>query len=255
MKYLILLFTINAYAFTFNTNFEGAFSNPAVNVRVTSNFTCVNAGVDAQDMRNIIGDAVNYWNQIPSSSLRLSAAADYPTSSADFAGGHLCVGASCNLPIVPAVSDIVITCNTNAADNFTSSSIIATTLPTNYTSDEILGSVIIINDTATTKFPTLSYSDKVAVIAHEIGHAFGLGHSGVSNSLMYFSTVPKRKSVGRDDIAGATYLYPRGIASCGTIGNPTDFMINFIIGLLLAFIVFAIPLKKRKQKQKLLAQK
>ncbi len=250
MKYLFFLLTFQAYAFTLNNNFEGAFKNPKIKVKPTSNFSCANAILTKEELINIIEEAVDYWNKIPSSSLKLIAGGEYNTSSTDFANGHLCVSGSCNLPVVPKVSGVVIACNSNAADNFSSSNILATTLPTNFTSKEIKGSVIIINDTASSKFSTLSTDERIAVIAHELGHAIGLGHSAVKESLMYFSTVPERRSVGRDDMAGATYLYPREIASCGTIGSPSDFIINFGIGVLISLLFFVLPMKRRDNKRK-----
>jgi hypothetical protein len=67
----------------------------------------------------------------------------------------------------------------------------------------------------------------VAVIAHEIGHALGLGHSEVSEALMYYQIVPKRSTLGQDDIDGITFLYPVGIpgdlAGCGFLGGTIAF--------------------------------
>jgi hypothetical protein len=75
-----------------------------------------------------------------------------------------------------------------------------------------------INDLASNQLKYKSRDEKISIIAHEIGHAFGLGHSPVKDSLMYYATVDMRKSLGADDIDGISYLYPKQQPiSCGTV--------------------------------------
>jgi hypothetical protein len=48
------------------------------------------------------------------------------------------------------------------------------------------------------------------IVAHEIGHVLGLGHSQVTNSLMYFDATYKATlGLSQDDMDGMSYLYPR----------------------------------------------
>jgi hypothetical protein len=60
------------------------------------------------------------------------------------------------------------------------------------------------------------------VLAHELGHAWGLGHSGVHSSTMFYSEGPEQAVLGCDDATGVRALYlarnpaPRG-AIQGTI--------------------------------------
>lgn len=49
--------------------------------------------------------------------------------------------------------------------------------------------------------------DIFQVAAHEIGHAIGLDHTGVANSLMNPSYTENFRGLQADDIAGAQYLY------------------------------------------------
>jgi predicted Zn-dependent protease len=66
------------------------------------------------------------------------------------------------------------------------------------------------------------------VLAHEVGHAVGLGHSSDVNALMYFDASSKTElGLARDDVDGITYLYPRselwggnGLFGCGTVAKP-----------------------------------
>ncbi len=49
------------------------------------------------------------------------------------------------------------------------------------------------------------------VVAHELGHVLGLGHTDDKTALMYFNASDKKTtSLGQDDRDGITYLYPRG---------------------------------------------
>ncbi len=64
------------------------------------------------------------------------------------------------------------------------------------------------------------------ILAHEIGHVIGLGHSEFEPALMYYSVGSKaHMRLSQDDIAGITYLYPRnelsgdGLLGCGQVGR------------------------------------
>ena len=48
------------------------------------------------------------------------------------------------------------------------------------------------------------------ILAHEIGHIIGLGHSHDKNALMYFDASAKTTlNLSQDDVDGLSYLYPR----------------------------------------------
>ena len=97
------------------------------------------------------------------------------------------------------------------------------------------------------------------MIAHEIGHAFGLGHSEYKESLMYYSISGKyQKWLGEDDVDGVSYLYPNeseldvlGISllgNCGAIAS-TDSekgiqLIDWIVSLLFGFLIPVLLIKK-----------
>jgi hypothetical protein len=102
----------------------------------------------------------------------------------------------------------------------------------------------------------MSDSEIKAVIAHEIGHAFGLGHSEYKHNLMYYSVGGKtQKWLGIDDIDGATYLYPHDaemaglLGSCGTIKDISKhklensdesifkFLLLFLFGLFISSFI------------------
>ena len=65
----------------------------------------------------------------------------------------------------------------------------------------------------------MTEQQRKALIAHEIGHAFGLGHSNFDASLMHYTLNNNIKQLSRDDEDGISYLYPntKKLGGCGTI--------------------------------------
>lgn len=237
--FLISLVSQNAHAFTLNNSATLVFGKDEVRVNI-ANITCTNIGIDTQELKSIAAEAVDqYWNKAPTSRLKLRGGSVI-SAAAGFGTDQICVGATdCDPnPALAVASDILITCNTNAV-TFPSASILAVTVPNNISGKTIIGSLIMINDRAGNQFAGKSRSEKVSIIAHELGHAFGLGHSPVKDSLMYFSTINMRVSLGADDIDGISYLYPKQQPmSCGSIdtkNNPTSWL-GMLIGLMLVMI-------------------
>ncbi len=230
MKYIILfLLTIPlAQAFTLNNNFAASFKKNKVKVYVAGDSVCT--GITAQELERLISPSVDdFWNEVPTSRLRLKPSGfSTPILTADINVARLCsptdsacisAAQTAGDPILPPVDGIVISCNSNA-NNFTGNSVIAVTVPNSFASKKIKGAVILINDNANIAgegLRALSHSDRIGVIAHEIGHAIGLGHADESEeeALMYFRVVDQRSSLGQDDIDGVTYLYPVKIDGCG----------------------------------------
>jgi hypothetical protein len=233
MKTLIifsLIISVNAHAFTLNNNFGGSFKSNKVSVYVASDTTCANAGLAAADLASLVGPAVdNFWNKVPTSALRLKAAGFTAPIGADINNDRLCAPTdeSCisesTAPLIPPVTDILIACNRND-ENFggaTGTNVLAVTVPNNFSGSKITGAVILINDFSSV-FSGLSHSDKISVIAHEIGHAIGLGHAEDKNNdaLMYYKTINIRTNLAQDDIDGVSYLYPVKLSDgCGLFGG------------------------------------
>lgn len=114
----------------------------------------------------------------------------------------------------------MIACNNEPANFNGGNAVVAVTVPNSFSGKKIKGAVILINDNANAAgegFKALSHSDRIGVIAHEIGHAIGLGHAqeDKQEALMYYKVVDLRTSLGQDDIDGVTYLYPVKIDGCG----------------------------------------
>lgn len=79
----------------------------------------------------------------------------------------------------------------------------------------------------TTDDPTQAAMDLESVMAHEVGHLLGLGHSQEPEATMYATVGQaelKKRSLEKDDMAGVCFVYPYGSgtppgAGQGTIKN------------------------------------
>jgi hypothetical protein len=220
---LLSLITLPAFGFTLNNNFIATFAGNEVNVTIAGNTTCSGIGMTVYELEELISPSVNnFWNRVPTSRLRLRAVG-FSANINNIDNGALCSPTdddcinNADGPLIPPVEGIVIGCNRNNK-NFGSSNVLAVTVPNHFTGTKIKGAAILINDSGL--FGTLSRADKISVIAHEIGHAIGLGHAEEHNreSLMYYRVVNLRRSLGQDDIDGVSYLYPIKFDGCGLVG-------------------------------------
>ena len=251
-KIILILFTFLlqqkiSYSFTFNNNVEAAFNSDVVYVNIAAH-TCQNINLSPQELLELTDEAINnFWNTVPTSSLKL-AIGGITTVNSSYQTDSICSSVSSSGECTPnsnliVNNGILISCNTdNSGVNF-SSGVLGLSVPNNTNGNTIIGSLVLLNDTESTLWNNFNREDQVSIIAHEIGHAIGLGHSSVKDSLMYYNTVDKRSMLGADDIDGVTYLYPLDspIASCGSvseINNSNYFFLQFILFLLFTLILF-----------------
>ena len=244
---LMLYLTLDsAWCFTLNNTVAASLPGNDVPVNVAAH-TCNNLGVSNQDLLEMVGEAVNnYWNMAPNSRLRLRKGS-LTTVSSDFQTEPGCSsysnGSCTPNPNLLVSEGILITCNTDTGSpaNF-SSGVMAVTIPNNIQGRNINGSLILLNDKIDNSFKNKSHDEQTAILAHEIGHGLGLGHSPVEDSLMYYASIPTRRSLGWDDLDGLAYLYPteQPFSGCGTItlndndpnsSGPGMFVLTMLLGL------------------------
>ncbi len=258
--FMLLLICIKAHAFTLNNSAMLVFKEDEVIVNVTSG--CTEIGVTSEELLELVGHAVdNFWNQSPTSRLKLRKGSVINAGQKYHTDPICTAKTNCEPnPDLIVTSDILIACNANTEYNFPISSILGITIPNNIAGNKIIGSLIMINDSSNTLFGIKSKDEKIAIMAHEIGHAIGLGHSPVKDSLMYYATVSQRKFLGRDDIDGISYLYPKQqpkIGSCGSVdmnhsnGGNSDWGAGLFLGFSLIGLIEIFRNRRKSQQQQL----
>lgn len=231
----ILLFalTTNLKAFTLQHPTFAHFPVDEVLIDIADT-DCANINETVYSLSDKVKKAVElYWNSVPSSRLKLKM-------------GEIKTGLSINSATtldqameLAQTNRILLSCSSNSTI-FNFSSIHATA---NIRISNPNKAAILINNVGTPVFKSLSDEVKIAIIAHEIGHAIGIGHSEVEHSLMFYSSSGKQQlRLARDDQDAITYLYPhRPPMSCGTLltnndhnnNSPTQYSLSLLIGFLL----------------------
>jgi hypothetical protein len=257
MKIIIILtcilYSALGYSFTINRDMAG-FNSNNIDIEI-ANTDCSGAGFTTSQYSKLIKDAVDeYWNSIPTSALYLKVTGI--KTSIDIDGDQFSTAIN-----KASTGKILAGCNDDVTD-FTDGSILGAAVATCDSSG--CRSVLILNAHPNSELKNMSDKEIKAVIAHEIGHAFGLGHSEYQHNLMYYSVGGKtQKWLGIDDIDGATYLYPHDaeiaglLGSCGTIKDISKHKLNnknksfmnflwiFIFGLFMANYIMRIILSNR----------
>lgn len=232
MKLIALTFSLvslNTFAITLSNSVGATFPKNDVKVNV-ANLSCDNIGVSAERLLELTQVAVDrFWNTVPTSRLRLEKGSLVNVST-DFKTEPIC-----SLPCSQASDfdqdfvhsqDIIIACNNDstASVGFDNAGTLALAVPINIQGEDIVGSVILINDTVGTSVSSLSENQLISTIAHEIGHAIGLGHARESQNLMYFATLTDQFYLGENDVHAITLLYgaKEPFSGCGTISTDSS---------------------------------
>jgi hypothetical protein len=186
-------------------------------------------GITQAALYSAIDDAIALWNQVPNSRIRLSRGAEVTTTVAQALAGSAASGLPTPLilcdPNMQATFQAGVSPNLDPDPSFTSNNIPGVTLPlpTELTMDY---AVLVLNSESgkPARISNLSSTVLRVVIAHEIGHVLGLGHTKDIANLMYFDASERAKlSLSQDDMDGIAYLYPRtelagnGLYGCGTV--------------------------------------
>ena len=243
--FLIMFILPSAHAFTlvgFSSELKGFSQKP---VKINLDLTACPSG-----MRGIVDAAVDKLNSIPTSGLEVEIVSETSISTSTVLGFSF-------------PDQMVLVCDTNITANYDASLSVESTFgfaKSQAIANTLYKSYVVINAAAYVGAPTLasffnpSHSDdlKKAVVAHELGHALGLGHSETDASLMYYASGEVNAfNLHQDDIDGFTYLYARdefkdGILGCGLVNNSSKPPPGLPIATLLFFLLPLIYLAKQR---------
>lgn len=162
------------------------------------------------DVNALIEDALAIWNEVPSSNLK--------------------VGVGSNTTSTTYGDPPTVICSTNfGADTHADVDAVPGAGALSLSGGRPVGGILILNAQPGANANIANYSavKMKIILAHEIGHVMGLGHSEEPAALMYYDASSKvHLTLNQDDIDGITYLYPRSEVGgdvplgCGSVAPP-----------------------------------
>ena len=239
MKFLfltLLFFPFFTSAFTLNSstnpNFKG-WQSGEINFAINST-NCP----ASMNIKSLMEDAFEVWNKVPTSPVKLTASAT-TTSTA-------------------AANPVTVYCETNfqgvtgADDDF-----VPGAAAIGGSGDYATIGIVYLNVSAgQANISQFDRSLLTVILAHEIGHIIGLGHSHDINALMYFDASAKNTlNLSQDDVDGLTYLYPRdelgkdkplGCALVSEVKPPSGPYIAAVLLMLLMPVFVSLGLRNKK---------
>jgi hypothetical protein len=217
-----LLFSQGVQAFTLNAeNLRGWDKD-----ELTFFFNPANCSVGESQIKEAIEKAIELWNSVPTSRLVIK-----------FGGTTNATGVAANPNI---------TCNPSFGN---SSTVGLGTI--GYSAGIIRTGGIDLNSQSGSPGNIASQSQTRlnVILAHEMGHVLGIGHSSLEPALMYFTLGSKANlALAQDDIDAITFLYPRQEPSngdmfgCGLVetrdspGTGGSGPATLVLGLLLVYL-------------------
>jgi hypothetical protein len=239
LVFILLMVSTSAYSWTLNSSARYKYSVNDIKVYIGSD-TCANAGLTPATLELLVKDAIDqYWSNVAPSALNISSAG--PSSIS--VNGDTTLTASANKTYA---NTIIVGCNSSMPD-FSTHGILG--VGGMACSGDTCWGALTMNNAPGTAVATQDRATIVNAVAHELGHALGLGHTSVHTALMYYNLNENgkvQKTLHQDDIDGITYLFPNdktlsGLAgACGTISldqkEQKNFWISFLIGCSLLFL-------------------
>jgi len=247
---VVIIFTTKIFAFTWITPNGAHFPVAKVTLNVANN-NCPNAGVTAAQLLALVHKVpTEFWNKVSTANLQLVKGIVTTASFSSFTDGAS--SAVLTQAIAQgAANTIIIGCSnkpsTTFSDGFTAA------IGGISSATDVRGAVVL-NDNDST-FANLTENQKVALLAHEIGHALGLGHSKDPVAVMYYSLGTKiQERLTRDDFDGLTSLYPhKSPGGCGSIAfvdhekPPWNGLGSLILGAFLAPLLMNLVEKIKRR--------
>ena len=214
----VLLTPSAAHAFTLEFQSEQGWTNNAQTFLV--NYT--NCPVSNDVLNAAIDAGVNLWNSVSTTNVKLTRGGTTGDLASDAQASPAVITDS---PVI--LCDNNFTTNVGQGDTNVGNHVTAVTFVRSNSSGQMAFAVMVLNsDTGKSgniaNFDATQLSD---IVSHEMGHAMGLGHSGLQEALMYYVSDAKTTlNLAQDDVDGITFLYPRqeptsGFMGCGTLKN------------------------------------
>ncbi len=194
---ILIFFSIkSAHAFTF---IESAVEPVWSNLPLSIWYDPTNCHPDVE---SALQEAISLWNNVPTSRMKMvleSAKVSVSPSILYNQGSIVSPVVVCD----PQFSSTASNVDPNVVAGFGFYSRMGTSMT--------YGGVIINADSTTqARYDRMNYQQWVMLLAHELGHVMGLGHSSSESCLMYYSLGQKTTArLSQDDEDAVTYLYPR----------------------------------------------
>jgi hypothetical protein len=203
---LAVLLVSPAQAWTLRSTGMGGWAGNTLTVH----YNLTGCSMPSADLLSIIDGGIAIWNASQNSGLRIVR---NPTAS---------TGTAADIVAGTASPTPLIACDTafTAAQSADGDVIPALTrLATTGGRVSFAGIVLNSESGKQANIAVLTSSDVSVAFTHELGHALGLGHSGDTQALMYYSISGKTSAIlTQDDMDGIAYLYPRNEFTNGPYG-------------------------------------
>lgn len=231
---LLLFWSFSASAFTLagsNPNLEG-WNQKKLSFQVNT------AGCPSS-VAGALEEALLLWNSVPTSRLRLQR------------GDNTSSTTTSSPPTV--VCSTTFSADTGADGDYVPGAGVFST-----SGNRIVSGILYLNVEAgkAANINNLDATTLAVIVAHELGHVFGLGHSEETSALMYYdASAKKHLALHQDDIDGISYLYPRNeiggdpLMGCGSVGSTTLPPYTLLTVLVLMMLPLLVLLAVRKKGQ------
>lgn len=181
------------------------------NHKVTVHVNPTNCSIPETDLYTIIDQSINAWNSLPITDLELVRDQTASTTTVD----QLLASTATDVPLI--VCDTNMTGHGLEADYIPASTVKIQLSEAGNIS--YAGILLNAENGAGANLRELTQGEVAVTLAHEIGHALGLGHTSQPQALMYYSIDDKTKpTITEDDMDGIAHLYPRNELKAGQFG-------------------------------------
>lgn len=229
--FILILFIFSNFAQAFvllNPKYE--LHDPETAKVMISSEGCTANGISDDKIAEGIKWAIEFWNDVPESRLKLKYGGKSSASLTDS-----------RIP----VNEIIVGCGSLPSLNILGAT----------QHDRENGSARVkMNQAVYTG--TYNENSFIGTMTHEIGHGIGLYHSNDPASVMTYADhawVDRPKYISQDDVEGVVYLYPNEkqlggfLGSCSSFASDKVTSSSFYIDMLIGFLgIFGISLALRK---------